>query len=424
MEKKYVLAISFINYLDAKSGVAKVLMAHQQMYNVRGISYVDLFSVKKNICNDKIMLFCKFGLIIDGKYKGIYQMSQIISMLHEWQKERKQLLDIHLHHFLYTKISLIRDLLEACPNIPVKVYLHDYYNACTGYTLMKNDELYCGGRGYSHNLCFDCCYMKTNKIVQPIIQQIFKENLNRITFVSPSKATKDIFLNFHPEYGQQVIVIPHQKFLERYKKNLKSVTENEPIRVAFLGMPRVHKGWNAWKELVEFCSVDDYIFTVFNSTNDEYEGMRKVKIGFSQENLNAMTDALREYKVHVVLLWAIWPETYSYTCFEAFSANAFIITNKDSGNIADVVKANGNGLVLSNEDELKALFSNKNKLLRYINDFRNNTNGGPDDLYENDEIVNLSEQSKVKSVIVDSHKPINYLLLWVLNKIYPTGKDR
>ena len=80
MNKRYVVAISFANYLKDKTGIPKVMMAHQRMYNENQISYVALFSVKKNICNDRIMLFCKFGVIIDGEYKGIFQMSQMIHL--------------------------------------------------------------------------------------------------------------------------------------------------------------------------------------------------------------------------------------------------------------------------------------------------------------------------------------------------------
>lgn len=418
MEKDYIVAISFIDYLRAKSGVAKVLMAHQQMYNANSISYIDLFSVKKNICNDKIMLFCKFGLIIDGDYKGIFQMSQIIHMLYKFQNDGYRLLDIHLHHFLYTKIKLVDEFLRACPETPVKVYLHDYFNVCTGYTLMKNREQYCGGMGFSDDICADCQYAEVNKQVQPQIHKIFRENLGRIVFVSPSETTKEIFLNFHPEYADKVIVIPHQKYLEHYQENLEALSSDEKIRVAFLGMPMKHKGWNVWKKLVEKFQGDGYEFTVFNSSDDVYEKMGKVKIGFSQENLNAMTDALRRYKVHIALLWSLCPETYSYACFEAFSANAFIITNRISGNIADVVRTNGNGIVLADEITLEKLFENRSDLINKINSFRNQFIGGPDKLSENNEIISITKNDFMAAQIKNSHKPINYPLIWILNRIY------
>lgn len=422
MQKDYVIAISFVNYLNDKTGVAKVLLAHQLMYNAKGISYVDLYSVKKNILNDRIMLFCKFGLIIDGEFKGIYQMSQIIHMLYKWQNDGKELLDIHVHHFLYTRTGLVDDLLKACSGTPIKVYLHDYYNVCSCYTLLKNGKQYCGGNGFSDSTCAGCKSTKINKRIQPRLHHIFRDKLDRIMFISPSETTKIIFTNFYPEYKDKVIVIPHQKYNERYKGNLEILVANEKIKIAFLGMPRIHKGWGVWSNLIEKFSNKNYEFIVFNSSDDNYNGMKKVKIGFSKNNLNAMADALRQYKVHIVLLWALWPETYSYTCFEAFSSNAFIITNKISGNITDVVQLNRNGLVLNSEEELMELLGNENKLRRLINTFRYETTGGPADLHENNEIVELSLAGLCKKTekegITDCHKPVNYPLLWVLNRFF------
>ena len=331
MNKRYVVAISFANYLKDKTGIPKVMMAHQRMYNENQISYVALFSVKKNICNDRIMLFCKFGVIIDGEYKGIFQMSQMIHLFFDWQKDGRFLLDIHIHHLMYTNVNRIDELLDACQDVPIKLYLHDYYNACCGYTLLKNRKYFCGREGFSEKQCDGCIFAKANKRVQKKIHKIFHKYINRITFVSPSQTTKNIFLNFHPEYAERTIVIPHQKYNGRYKGNLAEIGEGERIRVVFLGMPHKHKGWNVWKKLVKIAPKQDYEFMVFNSSDDTYPDMKKTKIGFSKENLNAMTDAMREYNAHIAVLWSIWPETYSYTCFEAFSANAFIVTNIDSG---------------------------------------------------------------------------------------------
>lgn len=415
MKKKYVIAISFANYLKDKTGISKVIMGHQQMYNQNNVSYVALFSVKKNLCHDRIMLFCKYGLIIDGEFKGVFQMNQIIHMMAIWQENGRALLDIHLHHLMYTKISLISELLQACPNTPIKSYLHDYYNACTGYNLLKNGDFYCGGKGFSEDYCGDCVFAKKNKEVQNRIHQLFTNNIQRITFISPSEATKTIFLNFHPEYSNKIVVIPHQKYDKHYIDNLEPINQGDKIEVAFLGMPARHKGWLVWQKLVSVAIHDKYEFTVFNSSDDIYPQMGKVKIGFSKDNLNAMTDALRKHKAHVVLLWSMCPETYSYTCFEAYSANAFIITNSSSGNIADVVKANNNGIVLSDEEELYTLFETPDKLRNMINAFRKNTSGGPDVLYENDYILQLTLKNNQKPIVRDKFKIINYPLLWALN---------
>lgn len=417
--KKYILSVSFANYLKDKTGMPKVMMAHQVMYNSVGISYISLFSVKKNILHDKVMLFCKFGLIIDGEFQGIFQMSQLIHMFVEWQKYGYRMLDIHIHHLLYVNLSLVSELLSACKEIPIKVYLHDYYFACTRYNLLRNGSEYCGGKGLNEQTCKGCTEYNRSCDTEKKIHKLFGAFLNRIIFVSPSVTTKNIFLRFHPEYAKQVIVIPHQKCNGHFKGNLEKVTSSDKIRVAFLGMPKAHKGWNAWNKIIsKYSDKEEYEFYVFNSADEQYDRMKKVNVAFNKDNLNAMTDALRENKIHVVLLWALWPETYSYTCFEAFASNTYIITNRNSGNIADVIETNGNGKILSDEKELIDLFGDTLLLKNKINEFRNLTEGGPDCLEENDEIVKISLQYIGESEIVDTYKFVNYPLLRILNAVY------
>lgn len=416
--KKYILSVSFANYLKEKTGMPKVMMAHQEMYNNAGISYVSLFSVKKNILHDRVMLFCKFGLIIDGEFQGIFQMSQLIHMFGKWQKQGYEMIDIHIHHLLYVNLSLVSELLSACREVPIKVYLHDYYCACTRYNLLRNGSEYCGGKGLNEQACKGCAEYSRSCDIEKKIHKLFGAFLNRIIFVSPSVTTKNIFLRFHPEYAKQVIVIPHQKYNAHFKGNLEKVTSSHKIKVAFLGMPKAHKGWNTWNKIINGCSDKEYEFYVFNSADEQYDRMKKVNVAFSKDNLNAMTDALRENKIHVVLLWALWPETYSYTCFEAFASNTYIVTNKNSGNIADVIEANGNGEVLSDENELINLFGNALLLKDKINEFRYLTEGGPDCLEENDEIVKISLQYTGKSEIRGTCKLVNYPLLRILNAVY------
>ena len=137
---KYVLSISFANYLKGISGMAKVLMEHQIMYNEQNISYVNLFIVKKYLFKEKVTAFCYYGLVIDGNYKGIYSIEQIIKLLYQWNNNGKILLDIHLHHLLYIKIKHLYKLFEYIPDVPIKVFLHDYYTICWNYTLLNSNK--------------------------------------------------------------------------------------------------------------------------------------------------------------------------------------------------------------------------------------------------------------------------------------------
>ena len=101
-----------------------------------------------------------------------------------------------------------------------------------------------------------------------------------------------------------------------------------------------------------------------------------------------MTDSLRECEIAIVVMWPSCPETYSYTCMESYSANAYTISSACAGNVADFVVEHGSGLVLNNEEELIGLFRDKSRLIREVNRFRSGK-PGPLDLVDSDEIVDL-----------------------------------
>ena len=426
--KRYIVSFSFVNYLHGASGIAKVILAHQQMYNNADISYINLFAVKKMVCDDKYTLFCVYGLIVDGEYKGIYQMNQLIDMFQLWNISGGKMLDIHIHHLLYIKLGQIRFLLSSFSNVPIKVYIHDYYNACSNYTLIRNGETYCGGLGLNPEHCAGCRSYINSLERTTKIHAFLDEFSKRIIFISPSEVAKKVFCNFYVTYQDKVMVIPHQCFDMRYTGNMDAVAENSKIIIGFLGRPAFHKGWRQWEKLCSVNKKDSYELLLFNSYDETYPNMRTVKIGYMAENLNAMTDALTKHKVDVVLLWALWPETYSYTCFEAFSANTFIITNTISGNITDVVKNNRNGIILNSESELFELFDDPHRLRELVNTFKKSAIYGPNQLYENPEIVRLSllesGEELTTANLENKSRFVNLPLLWLLRWMYTHGKIR
>ena len=415
--KKYILAISFANYVIAKSGMPKVMLSHQILFNKAETSYISLFSVKKNIYHDKYTLFCYFGILVDGEFIGVYSINEIIKMLKSLDINGYDLLGIHIHHLLYIKLKHIQRLLDHVLNVPIKIFLHDYYYACTRYNLMYNKEYYCGGKGLNSINCSGCKYYESSIKQEKLIHEIFTTHKERITFISPSDITKDIFLRFHPEYKNQTIVISHQNLIGHNKDNLELIEKNEKIRIAFLGMPARHKGWDAWVKLVNYLPKDKYEFYVFNSSKDEYEGMNKVYIQFDGSHLNSMVDALCKNKIHIAFLWAIWPETYSYTCFESYAANAFIITNEYSGNITDVIKKYNNVMILS--DNYCEVLSHYDSLREMINSYRLNNQGGPLLLEDNDEIVQMSFDEE-DSYIVDIKETVKMpsMMGKIVDKLY------
>lgn len=422
MEKEFVLSIGFPQYVRDKSGMSKVILAHQKMFNEYQISYIHLFAVKKLMLQDRLTIFSYFGMYIDGKYAGIYTAEQVNQKLEQWFLEGHSLLNIHLHHLLYLKLKNIDKVLSALPQTPVKVFLHDYYLCCTNYNLMKNETEFCGGTGFSEKTCHDCTAYQRSKLKEQQLHQLLGKYKERLTFIAPSQVTKEIFLRFHKEYADRTIVIAHQKRIGCYDGNLETVGSGERMKIGFMAMPRVHKGWEVWEKICENYK-EDYEFVVFNSSQDSYPGMSKIKVEFSEQNLNAMADAVRNYGTQIVFLWSLCAETYSYTCFEAYSANCYIITNEKSGNIADVVRKEGNGKVFSTEEELFAFLADQEMVRKAVNEYRKKGPKGPEELIENDEIVKLTQREKRTDHVQTAGTQLcNRPLLSLLDRLYRCGK--
>lgn len=403
--KQYVFSLSFANYHKEKNGVPKAILAHKQIYLNQGISYVHVFLIKKTFLKDQFEPVCFYGLTIDDQYQGIISIQMLMKLFQQWQVKEHQMIDIHIHHLMYTKLGHIKKLLDGCQVAPIKLYLHDYYLVCSNYNLMKNNMQYCGPEGMFEEKCKDCSSYIVSKKRVNALKKLIDSYHKRVQFIAPSNIAKNIFLNSWREYVHQVHVIPHQVLVGEYKENNEMIASDERIRVAFLGMPMKHKGWEMWQQLVKehvlsvgqdqisLANRKEYDFFVFNSSKEEYLGMTKVKVEFTNDQMNAMVSALRDYKIHIVVLWALWPETYSYTCFESFAANTYIITNRSSGNIGDVVERRLIGTVLESEQELYGLFRNPIELRAEVNQYRSHANNVPLHLLENEEIIFVSSPS-------------------------------
>ena len=124
--------------------------------------------------------------------------------------------------------------------------------------------------------------------------------------------------------------------------------------------------------------------------------MHQVPVVFSPQNQNAMVDAVRKAKIDIAVFWSKVPETYSYTCMEAFSSNAFLITNEISGNIRQFVEKNHAGLVLKDENDLIELFNNFVLLRKEVQDYKESDICGPMSLADNEEIYELFKEYKTE----------------------------
>ena len=420
VNKRFVFTLFFMDHMLDKTGVSRFMLGQQKMFLSHEISYVSAFIIRRAYFNGRIEAFNEYGLLVDGEYQGVFSEPELTEELMRWNGSGIVLLDFHIHHFLHVKLKDIDHFLRSFPELSVKIYLHDYYTLCRNYTLMKNDEQYCGGKGLTPQICNDCRYYHSSVKYTEELFDLLNIYKDRLLFVSPSEITKDIFLNFHPEYADKTVVIPHLK-LTGNSTNIEPVKEDEPVKIAFLGYRNPMKGWDLWESITaKYKNDPGYSFYIFNSDDLVYKDMIKVPVRFTEDRMDAMTKALIENGIHAVFLWSLWPETYSYTFFESYSANCFVITGRESGNIAAAVQKYGNGRTFVSFSEFDAFLTNSKVLKQEINRFRLSGNPGPESISDNDEILGpyLDHKGSKQETAAIPCRKTNPVLMWVLNRHY------
>lgn len=379
---KYVISIGINDYRNGLGGTNKVILAHEELFCKSGYHYLYISPVK--ILGKKSSFW---EVILNHKHMGIKNTNNLLAYLKVLSK-KGQFCEVHIHHLLNAQIKEV-DKLLAYIVCSIKFYIHDYYSICPSIRQLYNDSNFCGKGQVSDEKCSGCCYYKLDKERQKEIQCFFEKYSYRTIFIAPSYTAKEIWASAYPEYGDKVRVIYHQKYIGEYRGNNSRVRRK--IKLAYVGEQIGLKGWDIWKELIRKLPAEEYDFYYFGRKKEEVEGLTNISVDF-HESLSAMVEALRNAEIDCVILWSIWPETYSYTYYESSAANTFVLTNQLSGNIAAQVRKRKNGIVVDDAASLIELLCNTKTFREKINEYKQRSSFSPLFLEENDAILyNIDE---------------------------------
>ncbi len=200
----------------------------------------------------------------------------------------------------------------------------------------------------------------------PLVVELFSSF--PFSIIAPSKNTFKLWNRAFPGLDNKVRIEPHI-ILKETSQSLP-VKSYETIRIAYAGLAVRPKGWDIWRKVVDrFNSFPDYEWFHLGSwAGKNREFFETVRV--SPENRTAMLDSLCKNQIDVLFHWSIWPETFSFVLYEAIGAGCFVLTTKESGNIADYVNDNKNGVVFESLDDLLNYLSTPNKLKQDLVEFR------------------------------------------------------
>lgn len=403
--KKYILVIAGFSYLTNSSGTSKVVKAHEGIFLEKGIDYIAVYPM-----NPKRIYSACYGVDINGESIGLRTLREVLHLISEIDMHGCAAIGVLIHHLLNHRLSSLRPILNLYRDIPIRIYLHDFYTCCVNYNLLRNNEQFCAESGVN---CQGCRFAVQQKPHFEEMKKLFGDYEKQITFVAPAEFTKEIWLKFYPQYKNKVIVISHLVEREHYFGNVNPIVANEPLKIGFIGAQSKIKGWGIYKELIKKCreNGNNYQFYYFGNPLEQIDGVINTTVQIHLQGKNAMINALRDNNIDIVVLPAIWPETYSYTLYEALATNCFILTIQSSGNIAYVVEHGGQGLVCEDSEELYLCACVEDKLRRVVNAWRGTKLGA---LYydDNSDIVLEYDLDNVYSINKEVAAEHYYMLLW------------
>ena len=294
------------------------------------------------------------GLALGGEVLGIWSAGDLAAAL-ALVLPADGRRSFALHSLLGHDPAAIEAVLRAGGFRRGVFWLHDFASLCAGVHLMRDDLADCGAPPPASAACGVCLYGPRRDLHAAGHRRLFEAF--DLTVLSPSQSALDLWRRASDLGDVSARVLPHATLGGPAKNVPASPAPDGVLRVAFLGAPVPHKGWEVFCDLVQrFAGDPRYAFLQFGSQGAGYAGMGFVEASVSAATPHAMRDALAREGVDVALTWSLCAETFGFTALEAAAAGAAVLTGPDSGNIAAQVSAGLGGRVLADEAALVSAF--------------------------------------------------------------------
>lgn len=348
--RRLVLCLGHDDYRSVRGGVQFCIQREEQAVRAAGDNYLNIRPAQPlprlahlSDAEDPAVV-----LTLDGEEIGICAISTLLASIESLALSGRRM-PVVIHHLLGHNPEQTAALITATRSEGCLFWLHDFFSICPSFTLQRNDRAFCDAPPIRSNACTLCLYGSERKSHAARMAAFF--NSHPVTLLSPSQGTLDLWRKRAGLPVRAAHVVPHVTL------TVPSVTAADgsiphTIRVAFLGTPGTHKGWPLFARLAADERLSpQYRFAVFSSTRPKAM-IRHVPVAVTAQNPDAMTQALQQNGIDLVLIWPSWPETFSLTTHEAICAGCFVVTNPGAGHVAAVVERTGHGTVLQSEADL------------------------------------------------------------------------
>lgn len=353
-----IISLGHDDYRTEIGGVQRCIQLEQVAANAAGAMYINLFPVcpMPVLAPDEGADNLLLQVICDGESLGIAPAAVCLEAL---QPLPARQVDLVVHALLGHAAGIVRRLAASVVNGRRIFWVHDYQSICPGYNLLRNTVRYCGVPDVGSMACSICIYGDERAIQSQRMESLFAAL--DFTVLVPSEFAAGFWRRHSSLVCRELVVQPHTRFVKREGSAREAVSgpAADVLRVAYTGLPVLHKGWAAFMRLVNANRGNPaYEFHVLSDQpTRDIAGVHFSRVRMSGGQHETMQAVLESLNIDLAFIWSIWPETYCLVAHEAVAAGVPVVTCAQSGNVALMVSECDRGVVFRDEGEMLEAFA-------------------------------------------------------------------
>jgi hypothetical protein len=346
-----VIAFGHDDYATNVGGIQLCAGFEQQQFAQLGPTYIYIFPAEtyyslRSADSNEGLVGCRVNGVLA---QGLFRLSEFVEALIETSPGGPVVAGMVMHSVLGHEPERVAQAITHLSPRKLVWWVHDFSSHCTNFLLLRNGVNFCGDPQLDSQSCGMCSFgrERTEHVVRiGKLMDDFDWEL-----CAPSAAAADVSIAGGTPLPRRPRVVPHGRLVD--SENTTPTTVNEGrVRIAFVGHPAFHKGWDTFLEFSRSSSADLYEFFHFGVDDQSFSGIKFVRLEQQAGNLGVTTDLLVEHGIEAVLNWPRWKETFNFVNYESLAAGCLVITHPDSGHVVDAAREVEAAIVFDSIEEL------------------------------------------------------------------------
>ncbi|GJD37372.1 hypothetical protein [Methylobacterium aerolatum] len=356
-----VVSMSHDNYLESTGGIQIYLADEQAAFNFVGWCHLHISPVHPlpGFSSETDPQKFLIQVNLNGKSVGVTNIDSLAIAVRNIRPTYADGVKYIIHSLIGTNPEIASSFADTSGVGDVFFFVHDFSALCSNFTLLRNDGEFCNAPAINSNSCDTCVYREERRYYLARFENYF--NTFKPTMVFPSQIASKFWNQHSPfSYRTENVVCEHASLIElgQNKNNFGSAEAKEQplrLRIAFVGAPVRHKGWNEFERLVlDAKTLELADFYLFSRELPVYmpQCIRHVPVNVSGDDRSAMVTALKSESIDIVFMWSLCFETFSFVTLEAIAAGCFVLGRAASGNVGHFIKRYNSGRAFDTMDDL------------------------------------------------------------------------